>query len=501
MTDGPGGRKLWRFGLTAVLLLAIGLRTYSAFTEAIERDELFTRDVVSGTLRAGVGLVLYDRYHPPLYYMMAKALSLAGGTRPEQLRLLSVLCGIGLVVAVAFVTRALLDNVPLALLAAALVALSDTQILVSHFARSYALFDLLVLAAAASLWKACEAPADSRFWIGYVAAGVAAVNTSYIGWVYLLGMLPVVAACGARVLKRWFAATAVIALSLLPWTLLLVWFSSTRRGFASRLTDLATNANALPSQWALADAFAWLNGRPGPAVWMVGLTVLVGGALVGRAVTAAVRGWKDARSASRSVGILLLASLAVVPPCALWLLGRPPLSLPLWGIRQLTPSIAPWAIVACAGVSLIGNRARALRVLVAASLLVFQGTATAASTLYGRFVPFHSVARLIAEKPSGSSTVYMLCTPVCGSLLRYYLAAPATLEDLPDTDAALPGSFWLLYRPAEGAERRRFDALMSRGWVLAFARDYERRAGIRFVVRVALLTREGRPRAAAPRVD
>jgi hypothetical protein len=481
-------QRRWKVGLAAVLLLAAGLRIYSALTEAIEVDELFTRDVVSGSVRAGVAMTLDDRVHPPLHYVIAKVLSVVSGTSPEGLRLLSVLCGITLVAFVAFVARALFADVPLALTAAALVALSDWQILVSHFARSYSLFDLVVLLAGASLWMACQAPLDRRFWIAYVVAGSAAVNTNYLGWLYLASMFPVVALCGMRVLRRWLLASGIVVSSFLPWTFLLVWYAQRRGGFASKFASLDFH----PGSRALVNTFAQLNGLPAPASWAVTLTVLFGGVLFGLAVARAIRTRGNARAVPSSTGTLIMAGLAVLPPCLLWFITRPPLNLPLWGIRHLTPSIAPWVLVTCAGVSLVGGKKPLLRGALAASLVILQSVTTLTNTSQGRFFPFHKIAHLLVEKPAESPTIYLLSQPVWGPLLQYYLPRADALATLPGIDTELPSSFWLVYRPEDGAEQARLAALLSRGWSVTLHRDYEKRVGIRGVLRAALIARQGR---------
>ncbi len=468
-----------------MLLVGAGLRIYSALTKAIEIDELFTRDVISGSVRAGAAMVLGDRYHPPLHYAVAKILSPLSGTSPEGLRLVSVLSGIALVACVAFLARALLADVSLALLAALLVALSDWQILVSHYARSYSLFDLLVLLASAALWKACQDPLELKFWVAYVVAGGAIVNTNYVGWLYVVSVFPVVALCGARVLRRWLLACSAIVVLFLPWLLLLTWYARGKDSFASKLAALGNKQTT----GALANALAQLNGLPTQTSWAILVTLVVGGLFVALAVAGACRRWRVAGPDPGSVGVLIMASLAVLPPFVLWLVSGPPLDVPIWGVRQLTPSIAPWILAACAGGSATRGRF-VLRAAMAATLVVLQGTATVTNTVHGRFVPFHKMARLFATRPAASSTVYTLCESLCGPLLRHYLPPSGSLEPLSDTDPALPKSFWLVYQPADVAQQARIHGLLGRGWSVFVFQDFEKRAGLRGSVRAALLARQ-----------
>jgi 4-amino-4-deoxy-L-arabinose transferase-like glycosyltransferase len=481
-----GNHRLWRIGLLAVLLIGAGLRTYSAVTEAIEVDELFTRDVTSHSIRAGVAMVLDDRYHPPLYYVLAKILSPISGTSPEGLRLLSVLSGVVLVVAVAFVARMLLADVPLALLAALLVGVSDWQILVSHYARSYSLFDLLVFLMGASLWQACRQPGGARPWAAFVIAGAAVVNTNYLGWLYLASTLPAVALCGTRAVRRWLAACGVVVASFLPWLLLLTWYAHRKGGFASKVASLGFRQG----RGALVNAFAQLNGLPAQTWWAIALTLLLGGSLAGLAIVAAWRRPRDVAAKTEGVGVLVMGCLAVFPPLVLWLITRPPMNLPLWGFRQLTPSIAPWIVVVCAGVAALARGKRLLQGALALILVAFQGVTTATNTVCGRFVPFEKMVRLFAERPAASPTVYVQGWPPWQALLEYYLRGSGSVATLPDDERTLPHSFWLVYRPADEAGSRRVAALLAGHWLVRCRQDFEKRGGDRGVVRALLLSKQ-----------
>ncbi len=469
-----------------MLLIAAGLRTYSAVTEAIEIDELFTRDVTSATIRAGAAMVLGDTHHPPLHYTAAKLLGVISGTNPEGLRLVSVLSGIGLVASAAFLTRALLADAALALLAALLVALSDWQILVSHYARSYSLFDLLVLLAAISLWKACCQPLETKFWVWFAMAGAAAVYTSYLAWLYLVCVLPAVALCGRRVLRSWLISLGAIVVSFLPWVLLLTWYARKHGGLAQGLASLDFH----PKSGALVNAFAQFNGLPAQVSWALVLTLVVGGLLVAGAAVVAFRRLPDAGLAPRSVGVLIMGSLAVIPPTVLWFITRPPVNLPLWGVRQLTPSIAPWIVTVCAGLALMRGRV-VLQAAVAATLVALQGVATVTNTVHSRFLPFHRMARLIAAKPADGGVVYLVGDPPWWALLRYYLPASGSVKTLPEADSSLPRSFWLVFRPTDGGETSRVAGLLARGWSPVAQQDFEKRGGERGVLRAVLLSRPG----------
>ncbi len=497
-TADPAAKKgavtwRWRIGLALVLVLGGGLRIRAAATEAVQGDELFTRDVASGSIRAAVAMILDDKVHPPLHYLVAKTFGAVTGTTPEALRVASVLSGILLVAGVAFLARSLYAGVWLALLPAALIALSDYQIQASGFARSYSLLAFLALVEAAALWRACCAPLETRRWIAYAVAGSAVVHTNYVAWLHILSPLPVIAVLGPGVRRRWALASGAIAASQAPWVLLQLAYAHARGGLAVKYSGLDFH----PANTDLLKAFAYFNGWPTQSLWTAGLTVAVGLALLALAVAGAIHARTRQGFTTQAIGVLLMTSLALLPPMALWLMTRPPLNLPFWGIRHLSPSFAPWTLVVCAGVSLVGARARRALPAVAAGLLLLQGVATAANVGHTRFLPFHKMARFMLTGPHRGAAIFSLREPDCAPV-QYYLPPGRSVAMLPADDAGLPSEFWLMYAAADPRACFRLKELSRNGWSPGVRAEFQRHSGAWEVVSIVLMERSEHPGKPAP---
>jgi len=156
-TAPPSSRRLSRpvaiASVVALLLLALVIRVMTLTTQSAWLDEGYTMALA----RHGLGYViqftaLYDQ-HPPLYYALLHLWLQAVGFGVLQGRLLSLLCGIGAVIALYVVAATIFDRAT-ALYSAVLLALSPIATWYSDEIRMYAMAGFFALVALAFLVRA-----------------------------------------------------------------------------------------------------------------------------------------------------------------------------------------------------------------------------------------------------------------------------------------------------------------------------------------------------------
>jgi hypothetical protein len=248
--------------------------------------------------------------HSPFFYFVLKAWLDVAGASPFALRLLSVLLGVGAIVAVYALVREAGGGMG-ALAAAFLVALHPLQVQQSRNARMYALGVLLAAATALLLLRALRAPGAAR-WCAYGAAAALFVYTHYYALFTLAAQM-----VGALVISRGRRGTALRGLALAAGVALVL--------LAPWLPSLLAQARRVQEDYwippvgagALAAAvLRWATGLPGGALAWLGLAAWTALA------AAALR-----RARDMSLFFLLQALLPWVLALALSTLGGRPLLL------------------------------------------------------------------------------------------------------------------------------------------------------------------------------
>jgi len=165
--------------LAAVLLAAAVLRFATLSTQSLWEDEGFTAQIGSSSLHSAASQIPKTESTPPLYYALEWGWVHLFGSSEATLRSLSALFGCLTVVAVYWAAVGLASQ-RVALIAAALTAVSPIMVWYSQEARAYALFVLLCTLAFGFFTRALED--RRRVWLlGWSVCSAAALATHYFG--------------------------------------------------------------------------------------------------------------------------------------------------------------------------------------------------------------------------------------------------------------------------------------------------------------------------------
>ena len=217
-----GSRSFQAGWLWLALAAALVLRLWR-LDAALWYDEAFSGWLAQLPLNQLLQATLGD-VHPPGYYLVLWAVTRLAGHGEWALRLTSLLAGLGLVVLVWRLGRALSLNPGAVTLATAITALSPFQIYYSQEARAYALLTLAVALAAYALltarpWLAVAASLIALYlhnlapvfigtiWLAYFLQNPKSkIKNPWPGVVVMAGYRPAWPGCSTRP-ARWARAT------------------------------------------------------------------------------------------------------------------------------------------------------------------------------------------------------------------------------------------------------------------------------------------------------
>ena len=213
-----------RVVIVLALLLATGLRVLLAVRSGLWRDEaLFLFVTRLPTTTDMLDFLRWNESHPPLFYLLMRALFAVFGPSANVALGVSVVLGIATVAAVYGVGVQMLGR-RAALIAAALAAASPTLSLHSALARPYSLLPLLCLLSTFFLWRGLRG-GRMRDWAGFGLTTLCLLLTHNWGWVVYVALgLTAVAAFvfvpprPRRVLARdWLLTQAAVLAVYAPW--------------------------------------------------------------------------------------------------------------------------------------------------------------------------------------------------------------------------------------------------------------------------------------------
>jgi len=202
--------------VVSLLVLAFVVRIATLTTQSAWLDEGYTMALARHNLGYVIHFTaLYDQ-HPPLYYALLHLWLQAVGFGVLQGRLLSLLCGVGGVIALYVVAATIFDRAT-ALYAAVLLALSPIATWYSDEIRMYAMAGFFAQAALAFLVRALRDDSWS-LWAGFAVAAAAAFYTDYSA-VYILigaGLYALLIGFGRRTWRRFLVSAAAAIVLVLP---------------------------------------------------------------------------------------------------------------------------------------------------------------------------------------------------------------------------------------------------------------------------------------------
>jgi len=207
-----------KYALWGLVFIGTGLRFFHLGSQSLNWDEL---DTIMMTGKSYVGIIqeLFGRLsrwgHPPLYYLVAKAGTVLGGTSEFALRFPSMLFSTLSILAMYFLGKELF-NKKVGLFSAVFVTFSVHLVSYAQYAKPYALFWFLVTFQFLFFLRSLKFTSRLNF-VFYVLSTLFCVYTLYTGFVLILVQaIYVMIACPRRF--KWFGwAMGIVALLYLPW--------------------------------------------------------------------------------------------------------------------------------------------------------------------------------------------------------------------------------------------------------------------------------------------
>jgi 4-amino-4-deoxy-L-arabinose transferase-like glycosyltransferase len=199
--------------VAATVVLAAGLRLAGLTSKSLWFDETVSVFLAGQPVERLLTLVVANDTHPPLYYLLLRAWTALFSSGEAEVRALSVLISVLVVIVTLAFGRRLAGPVP-ALLAGLLVTVAPSQVAAGQEARMYGLLTLVSLVSWWALWEAvvsdpgspqacaagggrsrCGGGREPAVWVTYATAAAAMLYTHYFG-------LFVLASQGAFLLVR-----------------------------------------------------------------------------------------------------------------------------------------------------------------------------------------------------------------------------------------------------------------------------------------------------------
>lgn len=447
--------------LLIVVLCGAFLRITLLSHEALEGDEIFSLHVVLMPPLQELAAIRADLVHPPLYYFLLQATAKIWGASAYGIRVLSLLCGILSIPLVWLIGRGLPGQRVTALLAAALLALNQSHIFYSQEARSYAWYTLLTMAFV--LWMIRITATPERIvtigdWVAAALLMILLVYTHYVGAIYVASaVLAVLLARTSRGQKVGvFLCALFAALTFLPWLAAIAGVYHQKQGVGENL-----DWQGHPDLYALKQVLASSLGIPS----FHGSTTLV---LLVIALLGLAAILLTPRHIANSPAPVILLCLGILPPVIVFILSRPPINLPLFGLRHFLPSI-PCMILLCSyGLDRLAQKAmtyRAAATAFGAVVLLLIAAVPTMQNLRSRpsRIPYDVVSHAVMLDHAEGMPAYATWFYGVGEPVNFYCATQC-VNPLPEADAALPSKFVLLFRPRSSSDTQRLEQLQHEGF-------------------------------------
>lgn len=155
----------------------------------------------------------------PVYYALARAWCDVFGADPYQLRMFSVLVGILLIAATYVLGCELFGTALAGGISAALVAVSPFHLAYSQEARPYVLWELFMVLASITLWRAVQKPTIQR-WSLYAATLSLSFYTQLLTAAFFIAQCIFMAIWQKRLHKHFLIAIGAVLLTFAPWLVL-----------------------------------------------------------------------------------------------------------------------------------------------------------------------------------------------------------------------------------------------------------------------------------------
>jgi uncharacterized membrane protein len=488
LPEVPSSFRLSRHVLLLLLLIMVcGTVLRFAFLqhEALEGDEIFSRQVVLLSPANEIAAIRNDLVHPPLYYFLLQATTKIWGTGADGIRGFSLLCGIVGIGLIAFLGYTLPDSRFTGLLAAALLALNRTHLFYSQEARSYAWYTLLALLFA--LWavritRLSGNPLSPRHWVAGTLLMMMLVYTHYVGAIYVgcavLAILLSRVPTSRRIAV--FTCATIAALSFIPWLITIADVYKNKHGIGDNL-DWQGHPDIYALKQIFASALGLLDIRGGTTLVLLVIALLILTVLLSR------------HPLRQSPIVLILLFLSILPPIIVFFLSRAPFNLPIFGLRHLLPSIPFIIVLCCYGLDLLAQRISSHSTLVLSTGFVLLLAITILPTFQGILsrpsrIPYDLVSKEVEKDRAAGLPAYATWFYGVGEPVNFYCAAQCVAQ-LPPDHQHLPSQIVVLFRPRATQEMQQYRQLQQDGFSETQTRYYTNGEHSIYGTTVAILRR------------
>jgi hypothetical protein len=225
-------KKVW-WALGLITILGLLLRLYYNTHISLWHDEAFSALLIHYSWPEMMHRIGLD-VHPPMYYIFLRGWSNLFGDSLLALRGLSILFGVGTILATFGLAKSIFQNIRIALIAALFVAINPFQLQYVSEARMYTMGAFFALLAAWFLYKALQPQAGKTakslshkhawYYIGFIIASSISILTHYyllftIAALCLFGLLYIVVVHRLDFKKYlgFVISCICIGISFLPW--------------------------------------------------------------------------------------------------------------------------------------------------------------------------------------------------------------------------------------------------------------------------------------------
>lgn len=391
----------------ALSAVYVALRFWRMTESCLWFDEIFSVHAAEQVWGSLLSFVALDLIHPPLFYVLLKLWTTAGGEGLFWLRLFPVVFSVFAI----FPFQALCRELKLAFwnrfLALFLFAVNGSLI---KYAQEVRMYSLLLCFGLFSMWLFARYFIKGKSFVPLVIVNVILVYTHYFGW-FVIGAEVAAILIFQRIKWRRAAVMFAIAMvSFIPWVVAIVRAAKSGTGLAQNIGWMSRPNLRVVFQFVLdlVEPFYYQASTDQPiSVFKVSIPVLL------VSVVALVMFFANRRrdSGRETQAIYLLGILAGLPVVAAfiasWLL---PYSV--WGTRHLIIVFAPVAILTAMAVAKVAIRP----VRVAAVSLIVLLTGYGFALEAARDVPAHSwcsweplAEQAMAARPlTGNVNTYVL---------------------------------------------------------------------------------------------
>ncbi len=344
-------RLNWATALVLILVVGAVLRFTLVAHQSFWYDESVSARLAKFSLSEMVSGKARDLGNPPLHLIVLHLWQQVFGSGDVAVRALSGVASLASIPLVAVIARRLLGE-RIALVAAALFALSPVQVYFAQEARVYTIVTLTCLVSIAFLLRAAESPRRWGSWAGYGIATFLAMYAHYFAAFVVVAQL--VWLVWIYRFERRVMTSAAVTLAVAGFAYSLVWLPSlvaqaTAKGNLSRASETwYLHILGSPLVFGMGTTLVW-KGTVTP------LRLVAGGlGLVGLCCTAGIGAWSLRRNRESLVLLVAWMLAPVVVPLLVSLT-----LFPFYNVRYGLVAAPAYYMLIAAGLISLGRRLRA----------------------------------------------------------------------------------------------------------------------------------------------